>query len=68
VRLDAADFHDPVAIGRVEPGGFSIENDFAQRLSPSCPGLDGAGYWMPGRPGCAAVRIAMTIRFNRRKV
>ena len=30
-NLDTADFHQPIAAQRVEPGGFGIENDFAHQ-------------------------------------
>jgi hypothetical protein len=31
-QLDAADFDDAVAVGRIEPGGLGIENDFTDVL------------------------------------
>lgn len=34
VKLDRADFHDPVAFGGLQPGGFGIENDFTHPPAP----------------------------------
>ena len=32
-HFDAADFHQPVSVDRIKPGGFGIEDDFAHRGS-----------------------------------
>jgi hypothetical protein len=31
-QFDTADFYDAVAVGRVESGGFGVENDFTNVL------------------------------------
>ena len=36
-QLDTADFHDPVAVARLKPCRFRIEDDFTQDVYSGCP-------------------------------
>src|SRR6185437_60833 len=58
-QLDAGDLDDTMSLGRLQPGGFGVEDDLAHRLQ--CVVRE-------SRAQAASCRSSRTMRFNRRKV